>query len=561
MKQPQHNMTTAPQAYPAPQGAPAMGVPPASPQQGAMPSHPGVGGSEYPAMPPVNHGQAGVAPQANPQPQGVPGPAPLGQQQIPSGYPASQVQPGPGAVPAPQAQLHPHSAQPMQGQMPGMPDGGQQPMAASQTGVDDGHEGGRKALPRISIHSFCERPDTAAAIQATTRDWRMARTNVKIYMGGLLAAIEYYRNESTPALIIFESALRGPELFAQLEQLAAVCDAGTKVVMIGAVNDIRLYRELMEQGLDEYLVPPLQPLTLISSISELYADPENPFVGKVVAFFGAKGGVGSSTMAHNMAWALSAHMGQETALIDMDSSWGTTGLDFNYDNTKGLEEALADHERLDETLLDRIMVRHTEKLSILPAAASLGSTQPTTVEAYETLVDGVRMLSPLTVLDMPHIWLDWSSQILKSADEIVITATPDLANLRNTKNLVDFLKACRPNDPEPLLILNKTGVPKVAEIPVKDFAAAIGVKPAVVMGYDPVVYTEAANDGKMLCDIKAAAPAFDGIMYLAHRLRTGNFPVQQTGKKGLKLKVGKKDSVEGTEKKSGGFLAKLKKRK
>lgn len=547
MKQPLPNMTSAPQAYPVPQAHPAPQQV-ASPQQAIMPPP---NGASYPAMPLANHTQPMTAPQGMPQPVASPVIAqPAQTQSAPTGYAPAQPQPGMPSYPT-------------QGQMPPSMSGNPQHMmpAPQPLGFDDEHEGGRKALPRISIHAFCERPDTAQTIQATTRDWRMARTNVKIYMGGLLAAIEYYRNEGTPALIIFESGMRGPELFAQLEQLASVCDEGTKVVMIGAVNDIRLYRDLMEQGLSEYLVPPLHPLTLISSISELYADPDNPFVGKVIAFFGAKGGVGSSTMAHNMAWALSAHMDQETALVDMDSSWGTTGLDFNYDNTKGLEEALADHERLDETLLDRIMVRHTEKLSILPAAASLGSTQPTSVAAYETLVDGVRTLSPLTVLDMPHIWSEWSSQILKSADEIVITATPDLANLRNTKNLVEFLKACRPNDPEPLLILNKTGVPKTAEIPLKDFAAAIGVKPAVVMGYDPVVYTEAANDGKMLCDIKAAAPAFDGIMYLAHRLRTGNFPIQSTGKRGMKLKGAKKEKTGETGKKSGGFLSKIKKRK
>ena len=152
---------------------------------------------------------------------------------------------------------------------------------------------------------------------------------MKVYMGGLPAAIEFYSKENTPSIVIFESALRGPALFEQLAQLASNCDADTKVVMIGAVNDIKLYRELMDQGLSEYLVPPFHPLTLIRSISDLYADPDKPFVGRVIAFFGAKGGVGSSTMAHNVAWGLATKMGQETALVDMDSSWGTTGLDFN----------------------------------------------------------------------------------------------------------------------------------------------------------------------------------------------------------------------------------------
>lgn len=388
----------------------------------------------------------------------------------------------------------------------------------------------------------------------------MKRANLKIYMGGLAAAIEFYHNEGTPGLILFESGMRGPELFSQLETLASVCDAGTKVMMIGAANDIKLYRELIEKGLSDYLVPPFHPMTLIRAMGELYNDPDKPFVGRVVAFFGAKGGVGSSTIAHNIAWGLASKMGQETSIIDMDSSWGTTGLDFNYDSTQGLEEALSNPDRLDETLLDRIMVRHTDKLTILPAAATLGAPQPTNPEAYEKLVDGVRGLSPLSLLDMPHVWTNWSSDILKSVDDVVITATPDLASLRNTKNLIDFLKAARPNDPDPLLILNKTGVPKTPEIPVKDFAAAVGVQPSVVLGYEPVIFTEAANEGKMLSDLKAAAASFEGLMYLAHRLKTGTFPAPTSSRGRRKKGKSKVKSFDPEAKSSGSLLSKLLKR-
>ena len=566
MKQPQTNPVTQPQSYPAPaqyaqQGGAAMAPPVhAQPLPGSpMPSQsPGQVPAQMPAPMQVAgaaQGQYAPAPQGQPQGQ-VPNPQ-MPNQQVPgaqSGFPPMPQNTGLPGQPAmapghmPQQQGH---AMPLQG--------GVMHAAPIAPQPDMNREGGEKALPRISIHAFCERSETAGTIQATTQDWRMSRANLKIYMGGLPAAIDYYHNQGTPSLILFESGMRGPELFAQLEQLASVCDADTKVVMIGAVNDIKLYRELMDQGLSEYLVPPFHPLTLIRSISDLYADPDKPFVGRVVAFFGAKGGVGSSTLAHNVAWGMATKMLQETALIDMDASWGTTGLDFNYDSTQGLEEALADPDRLDETLLDRIMIRHTEKLSILPAAASLGSTSPTSPEAYEALVNGIRGLSPLTILDMPHVWSDWSSKVLKGADEIVITATPDLANLRNAKNLIEYLKAARPNDPDPLLIINKTGVPKTAEIPVKDFAAAVGLKPALVLAYEPIVYTEASNDGKMLSDLKTAEAAFSGIMHLAVRLKTGEFPVQVSTKKGRKAKKVKPGKVASSEKKSGGLLSKLKK--
>ena len=506
---------------------------------------------------------------------GAPSPIPV-PQMSPQAVPSRQPMPVPRPMPSPQP-MPPQ--QPMSGQphmmpqhrvapqgMPPMPQPGQaipraqtpmppisQPMVAPAISVEDefNREGGDKALPQISIHAFCDRQETAGVINESTRDWRMKRTNVKIYMGGLSAAIEFYHKENTPGLVLIESGMRGPELFSQLEELASVCDAGTKVVMIGAANDIRLYRQLMEKGVSDYIVPPFHPISLIRSMGELYSDPDKPFIGRVAAFFGAKGGVGSSTLAHNTAWTLAETIQQETALVDLDSSWGTTGLDFAYDATQGLEEALAEPDRLDETLLDRIMIRHTPKLSILPTAGSLNQKAVMTPEAYEAVVNGVRAISPLTILDLPHFWCDWTTNTLINSDDVVITATPDLANLRNTKNLIDFLRAQRPNDAEPLLILNKTGMTKASEISVKDFAAAVGLDPALVLGFEPDAYFEASNDGKMLSEVKAAAQAVNGIEYIAHRLRTGKFetPSSTSGKNASLLGKFSKTKSEGSPKK------------
>jgi pilus assembly protein CpaE len=354
-------------------------------------------------------------------------------------------------------------------------------------------EGGERALPQLSIHAFCDRNDTAGCIDQMTRDWRMRRTNTKIYMGGLQAAVDYYRKETTPGLIIIESGMRGVELFNQLEQLASVCDEGTKVVLIGAANDIRLYRQLMDKGVSDYIVPPLHPLNMIRSLSEIYADPDKPFTGRAIAFFGSKGGVGSSTLAHNLAWTLSERLLQETSLIDLDSSWGTTALDFAYDSASGLEEALSEVDRLDDTLLDRIMVRHTERLSILPTSSSLNVKPVVDSAAYEAIIGAVRSISPLAILDLPHIWNDWTTNVLTTVDDVVITTVPDLANLRNTKNLIDFLKAQRPNDAEPVLILNQTGrcKNKDDEISVENFAGAVGLDPSLVIGFDPDTFNRA----------------------------------------------------------------------
>ena len=520
---PQNSMPTAPQPVPMPM------------QQ--MPS------SQAPVPQPmplqtVPRQAAPLAPSPMPMPQA---PAP---QPIPAQGQHMQNAPMPQA-PMPQTQMPQPPMQGMPSQMPLAPTPTAMAVPTVENLEDVAREGGEKALPQISIHSFCDRQETAAVVNDMTRDWRMKRANLKIYMGGLAAAIEFYHKENTPNLILVETGMRGEELFAQLGQLASVCDEGTKVVIIGAANDIRLYRQLMEKGVSDYIVPPLLSLNLIRSIADLYSDPEAPFIGRVTAFFGAKGGVGSSTLAHNIAWCMAEGLGQETSLIDLDSSFGTTGLDFAYDTSQGLEEALSQPDRLDETLLDRIMIRHTPKLSILPASSSLNLKPILDEEAYEAVVNGVRSISPMSILDMPHYWADWTLNVLSTVDDIVITATPDLANLRNTKNLVDFLKAQRPNDPDPLLIINKTGMAKAAEIPVKEFAAAVGLEPSLVIGFDPEGFFEAANEGKMLDQVKSAERTVAGLSYLADRLKTGRFnanmQAEASGRK--KIKLGKKDKA------------------
>ncbi|WP_427452583.1 AAA family ATPase [Litorimonas sp. WD9-15] len=540
-----------------------------------VPAHPGAPTPPRPVAMPQS-----VTPQPVPMPtpvapQPMPMPAQMPRQSLqPQMPPGSQTMPYPAARPAPvqDSSLLDYSGQPQLGQMP------PNQMAPGQMGMshnpmghveaarpyapldDTAREGGEKPLPSISVHAFCDRQETAHCVNETTRDWRMKRANVKIYMGGLPAAIEFYHKENTPSLILIESGMRGEELFNQLEQLASVCDEGTKVVVIGATNDIRLYRQLMDKGVSDYLVPPLHPLHVIRSLGELYSDPEQPFIGRVAAFFGAKGGVGSSALAHNTAWVLSEIMGQETSLIDLDASWGTTGLDFAYDNTSGLEEALGEPDRLDETLMDRIMIRHTQKLSILPTSSSLNTKPVMATESYEAVVNAVRGISPLAVLDMPHYWSDWTTNVLTSVDDVVVVATPDLAGMRNAKNLIDFLKTQRPNDAEPILILNKVGMSKTTEISVKDFGAMVGMDPNIVIGWDPESHFEGTNEGKMLTEVKSADQTVQGLKYLANRIRTGTYDVRLKGdvaptKKGL-LKIGGGKKEKGEAKSMFSFLKK-----
>jgi pilus assembly protein CpaE len=297
--------------------------------------------------------------------------------------------------------------------------------------------------------------------------------------------------------------------------LAESCDAGTKVLVIGHANDVVLYRELLRRGVSEYLVAPISPIQIMESISNLYNDPDSDPVGHVYAFIGAKGGVGSSTICHNVSWVMSEFLKQSVVISDFDLAFGTAGLDFNQDPVQGIAEALGSPERLDEVLLDRLLTKCSEHLSIFAAPGTLDRDYDLTADACDIVLDVVRQNVPYVTVDLPHVWTGWSKRILTQADGIVITAAPDLANLRNAKNLVDLLKQTRHNDTPPQLVINMLGMPKRPEIPIRDFEAALDTKAVAIIEFDSETFGQAANNGQMVEEMNPKAKAVQHLRDIA----------------------------------------------
>ena len=259
------------------------------------------------------------------------------------------------------------------------------------------------------------------------------------------------RSAPTPNLIILESRREPRELLESLAQLAEYCDPTTKVVVIGHYNDVGLYRELIRSGISEYVVAPISMADIVSVISAIFVDPDAEPIGRSIAFIGAKGGVGSSTIAHNVAWAMSTLFKSEVVVADLDLAFGTANINFDQDPAQGIAEAVFSPERIDEVYLDRLLAQCSEHLSLLAAPSTLERVYDFDPDAFSQIIDTAQRSAPLLVLDVPHVWNGWTKTTLMQADEVVITATPELANLRNTKNLVDMLKRLRPNDAPPKL--------------------------------------------------------------------------------------------------------------
>jgi pilus assembly protein CpaE len=178
--------------------------------------------------------------------------------------------------------------------------------------------------------------------------------------------------------------------------------------------------------------------------------------------------------------------------------------------------ALTQPDRLDPVLLERMMARCGERLSLFAAPASIDDDYDIPAEAFEEVAGKIKGVAPFIVLDLPHLWSAWMRRVLLSSDDVVIVATPELASLRNAKNLIDMLRQNRPNDPPPRLVLNQTGVPGRPEIPVKDFVEALGVQPALVLPFDAKLFGKAANNGQMIHEVGATTKIAEGIDHLAH---------------------------------------------
>lgn len=375
-----------------------------------------------------------------------------------------------------------------------------------------------RPIPRVNIQAFCEDKDTASVIRKASEDRRLSKAHVTVQMGGVEAAVTFYRDASTPNLIVIESLLDRSQMLTDLDRLADVCDSDTKVIAIGHINDVLLYRELLRRGVSEYVVAPMTVAQMIESVSSIYSDPATGPVGQSVAFVGTKGGSGSSTVCHNTAFSIAKVLESDVVIADMDLPFGTAGLDFNQDPLQGIADALAAPDRLDEVLLDRLLSRCSEHLSLFTAPIALDRPYDVDPTACEAVLDVVRESVPWVAIDVPHLWTGWAKEVVLKADHVVMTAMPDLASLRNTKNLADQLKAARPNDRPPMLVLNQVGVPKRPEIPVKDFGQAIELEPNFVIEFDAQLFGTAANNGQMIEEVQAKAKAAETFRSLANIL-------------------------------------------
>ncbi|WP_404378694.1 CpaE family protein [Caenispirillum salinarum] len=327
---------------------------------------------------------------------------------------------------------------------------------------------------------------------------RLHRAAMTAEAGGMAEAHAHLSRHDSPDVLILETAEDPEALVESLDRLADVVRPGTKVILLGDSNDIALYRRLLSMGVSEYLYGSVTPDELLDAVQRIAStDGEQAGGGRVIAVFGTAGGVGTSTVAVNVADAIAARGDESVVLVDLDLWFGVDALALNLTPRQGAADALSDPNRIDDMLLDRVLEKHGDGVQVLAAPASPEVAAPPTEEALEKLLAVLRRKMDVVVLDLPRLWTPWVKTALIEARETVLVTYPDLANLRNTRSIVDVVGPARAGG-APRIVFNRAGLSRKNELTAGDYSEALGRAPDAVLPFEPALCASAMNQGQTL---------------------------------------------------------------
>jgi pilus assembly protein CpaE len=346
----------------------------------------------------------------------------------------------------------------------------------------------------------------------------------KVNKGGLRNAVQSLSVSASPNILFVDLSESGDPL-NDINALAEVCEPGTVVIAAGQVNDVRLYRDLLASGIQDYLLKPFSADQLRDAFSHaqnvLHApknnDPqvERPHV--TTAIVGARGGVGASMIASSLAWALSQKESRSTALLDLDVHFGTGALSLDLEPGRGLTDAIENPSRIDGLFIERAMVKANEKLSILSAEAPMNQPLLNDGTAFYQLQEEMRSAFECTVIDLPRNMLVQHPHLLNEVNSTVLVAELTLASARDVIRILSWLKANAPQC-NPTVVINKSGAGGATEISKKDFEASIERKIDVMIPFDAKVIGQAAKLGKPVAEAGKGSKVAQALDMIGRRI-------------------------------------------
>ncbi len=320
-----------------------------------------------------------------------------------------------------------------------------------------------------------------------------------VMRGGIAKAVQHLAGERSPLTLIVD--LSGVDLpLARIHDLADVCEPRVTVIALGDHNDVELYRDLIQAGVHDYLVKPITYQRLAKALAAKggvgESSPINQKLGKVVALIGARGGVGTTTLAANLAWYLANEQKRRVGLVDLDLQNGDCALTLDVKPTGGLREALMNPHRVDSVFLERAMAVHGERLFVLGSEEPLRDNVEFTAEAVDKVVSIMRTQFHCVILDVPRVPNEAYRRALELADLRVIVADQTLRAARDAVRLRAALPE-RGHEHWNLLVVNRAGEAGRYAVTLKEMRDVLGIGPKAVIPYQPRLFAKAAGRARM----------------------------------------------------------------
>ncbi|RDE06717.1 AAA family ATPase [Sphingomonas aracearum] len=374
-----------------------------------------------------------------------------------------------------------------------------------------------RAATREPFVAFVCDETTAEAIRpiATEMGW----SPDKVQKGGLRNAVQSLSVSASPNILFVDMSESGDPL-SDINALAEVCEPGTVVIAAGQVNDVRLYRDLVVSGIQDYLLKPLSPDTLREAFTHAQTMLNAPKAAESAverphcstAVIGTRGGVGASTIATSIAWLFSEKGARTTALLDLDVHFGTGALALDLEPGRGLTDAIENPSRIDGLFIERAMVKSSEMLSVLSAEAPIHSPVMTDGAAFFQLQEEMRSAFECTVVDLPRNMLVQHPHLMSDVHAVVVVTDLTLAAARDSIRILSWLKSNAPGT-QVFVVANRVSPAAQLEISRKDFEGSIERKIDYVIPFDQKLAANAAKLGKPLAEAgkgsKTVAPLLE----------------------------------------------------
>jgi pilus assembly protein CpaE len=328
----------------------------------------------------------------------------------------------------------------------------------------------------------------------------------KVNKGGLRNAVQSLSVSASPNILFVDLSESGDPL-SDINALAEVCEPGTVVIAAGQVNDVRLYRDLLSSGIQDYLLKPFSPDQMRDAIANAQNILNAPRMAEVsvdrphvmVAVVGVRGGVGASTVATSLCWLFSQKESRSTSMLDLDIHFGTGALTLDLEPGRGLTDAIENPGRIDGLFIERAIVRASDKLAILSAEAPINQPMLTDGAAFYQLQEELRSAFECTVIDLPRNMLIQHPHLMNDVNATVVVAELTLASARDTIRILSWLKSNAPQA-KPFVVLNRVAGNGTPEITKKDFEASIERKIDFVIPLDSKITSQAAKLGKSVAE-------------------------------------------------------------